>query len=160
MPESARSWREREALIEVSAAIAARDEEGLRRAFRLTSGMAAPADVDEVILQAHLFVGYPLALEAFRVWREITPAEAINQEGSSAPHHRGEEVCGAVYGSAYQKLLDSVQALHPDLGRWMLEVGYGRVIGRRSLDLATRELCIAALLAVCARLPECRSHSG
>jgi len=30
----------------------------------------------------------------------------------------------------------------------MVSGGYGRVIGRPGLDLATRELCIAALLAV------------
>lgn len=72
--------------------------------------------------------------------------------------HRGETVCRAVYGSAYEKLLNAVDELHPDLGRWMLEVGYGRVIGRPALDLVTRELCIGALLAVWRTPRQLHSH--
>jgi 4-carboxymuconolactone decarboxylase len=36
--------------------------------------------------------------------------------------------------------------------------GYGRVIGRPGLDLATRELCIAALLAVWKSPRQLHSH--
>ncbi|HEX5871745.1 MAG TPA: carboxymuconolactone decarboxylase family protein, partial [Longimicrobium sp.] len=46
------------------------------------------------------------------------------------------------------KLRENVRGLHPDVDGWMVTGGYGRVIGRPGLDLATRELCIAALLAV------------
>ena len=37
-------------------------------------------------------------------------------------------------------------ALHPDLDRWMIEEGYGKVLGRPRLDLPERELCISSLL--------------
>jgi 4-carboxymuconolactone decarboxylase len=40
----------------------------------------------------------------------------------------------------------------------MVEGGYGRVIGRPGLDLATRELCIAALLAVWGAPRQLHSH--
>ena len=40
----------------------------------------------------------------------------------------------------------------------MVEGGYGRVIGRPGLDLATRELCIAALLAVWDSPRQLHSH--
>ena len=154
-----RSWSEREALIDVSAAIAAREEAALRRAFRMAVRTAAADDVDEVILQAHLFVGYPIALEAFRIWREIAPgAGNPDREDGVDWRGRGGAVCAAVYGTAYEKLLATVDELHPELGRLMLEVGYGRVIGRPRVDLATRELCIAALLAVWGTPRQLHSH--
>ena len=57
-------------------------------------------------------------------------------------------MCAAVYGANYAKLRENVRGLHPDVDGWMVTGGYGRVIGRPGLDLKTRELCIAALLAV------------
>ena len=53
-----------------------------------------------------------------------------------------------MYGGQYERLRRNVRDLHPDLERWMVVEGYGKVLGRPGLDLATRELCIAALLAV------------
>ncbi|HVH12793.1 MAG TPA: carboxymuconolactone decarboxylase family protein, partial [Longimicrobium sp.] len=61
---------------------------------------------------------------------------------------RGERVCAAVYGANYGALRINVGRLHPDVDGWMATGGYGRVLGRPGLDLATRELCVAALLAV------------
>lgn len=134
-------------LARVSAAVAARDESRLDEALR--EAVACPRDtVDEVLLQAHLFVGFPLALEALMRWREVCghpPAEPLD-EAPALWSRRGVEVCERVYGANYPKLRANVQAVHPDLDRWMVEGGYGRVIGRPGLDLAIRELCIAALL--------------
>src|SRR5699024_4730699 len=67
-------------------------------------------------------------------------------------------VCARVYGRNYEKLRHNVGRLHPDVDHWMVEGGYGRVIGRPGLDLATRELCIAALLAVWDSPRQLHSH--
>jgi len=40
----------------------------------------------------------------------------------------------------------------------MVVEGYGKVLGRPGLDLATRELCIAGLLAVLQAPPQLYSH--
>ena len=61
---------------------------------------------------------------------------------------RGEEVCATVYGGQYGRLRENIRALHPEMEGWMLEEGYGKVLGRPGLALATRELCIVGLLAV------------
>ena len=37
--------------------------------------------------------------------------------------------------------------VHPELDRWAVVEGYGKVLGRPGLDLATRELCVGAMLA-------------
>jgi len=45
-------------------------------------------------------------------------------------------------------LRENIRDLHPDMERWMVKEGYGKVLGRPGLSLADRELCISALLAV------------
>ncbi len=140
----------RRALLRVAAALATRDEAAVRAAMVDARDAAPSGAVDEVLLQSHLFVGFPDALNALAVWREVsgTPAPASAGEEPAAWTARGERVCAAVYGANYGKLRENVERLHPDVDGWMATGGYGRVIGRPGLDLATRELCIAALLAV------------
>lgn len=141
---------EQEALVRVSAALATRDPDAIRAGLEAAVSAARPGAVDEVILQAHLFIGFPDALNALQTWREVgaTTPVAFGPESPALWEARGAEVCAAVYGGNYAKLRANVGALHPDLDRWMVVGGYGRVIGRPGLDLPTRELCIAALLAV------------
>ena len=138
------------ALLRVAAALGTRDAGAVRHALEEAREAADAAAVEEVILQSHLFVGFPDALNALGAWREVggLPAPAASGEDASQWEARGERVCAAVYGANYGKLRENVRALHPDFEGWMVAGGYGRVIGRPGLDLKTRELCIAALLAV------------
>jgi 4-carboxymuconolactone decarboxylase len=148
MPEAQLSALQR-ALVGVSAALATRDPARIDDALQRAATCADPVLVDEIILQSHLFVGFPDALNALLAWRGVVahaPEDA--PEDPAAWERRGPEVCERVYGSNYAKLRDNVRALHPDFDRWMVVGGYGRVIGRDAVDLVTRELCIAALLAV------------
>lgn len=154
----------RRSLVEVSVALAARETEELRGALERAAGEAGREAVDEVLLQSHLFLGFPAALEALRMWREIAepPAEDPDPlggtESARAREERGERVCRRVYGPSYETLRSSVRGLHPALDRWMVRTGYGTVLGRPGLDLAARELCICALLAVTDFERQLRSH--
>jgi len=139
----------REALVGVSAALAGGDGARIDAALRRAALEAEAGEVEEVLLQSHLFLGYPASLNGFARWRELSGREA--GEASEDRHtwtERGEAVCRVVYGGQYEGLRANVRRLHPDMERWMVEDGYGRVLGRPGLDLATRELCIVALLAV------------
>jgi 4-carboxymuconolactone decarboxylase len=150
----------RAALVRVSASLAARDADTVRAALATAAERADPTAVEEVILQAHLFVGFPDALNALAVWREVSGTAAPEGPGDDPAGWtaRGEAVCARVYGANYGKLRENVRALHPEFEAWMVEGGYGRVIGRAGLDLATRELCIAALLAVWGAPRQLHSH--
>jgi len=138
------------ALLRVAAALGTRDAGRVRAALEGAHDVADATAVEEVILQSHLFVGFPDALNALGTWRERSglPAPAGLGEAAAGWESRGEAVCEAVYGANYGKLRENVRALHPDFEGWMVTGGYGRVIGRPGLELRTRELCIAALLAV------------
>ncbi len=151
-------------LIELSAALGAGD----RRAVEAALGAAgeerlAVREVEEALLQAYLFVGFPPVLRAMAVWRAGCGAEPPDapeeaRTGGAAWRRRGEALCRRVYGSAYEKLRGRVRRLHPALDRWMVEEGYGKVLSRPGLDPVRRELCVVALLAAAGHLPQLHSH--
>lgn len=109
----------------------------------------APDEAEEVLLQSHLFLGYPVALNALGLWRRRTgrPAPPPVDEGPAVWRERGVEVCRAVYAGQYEALRDLMAQVHPDLDAWAVTDGYGKVLGRPGLDLPTRELCVVAMLA-------------
>ncbi len=71
---------------------------------------------------------------------------------------RGAAVCATVYGGQYDRLRVNVARLHPLYGRWMVEGGYGRVLGRPALGLGLRELCIVGQLAALGASRQLYSH--
>ena len=152
------------ALVDLSAAAVAADEATLTRCLERARSDADPARVEEVILQSYLFLGFPAALDVMKRWREVagpTPASAAQRYEPAALDRwraRGEEICRRVYGSNYEKLRANVTAIHPELDRWMVLEGYGKVLGREGLDLTARELCIVAQLTAARREVQLHSH--
>src|SRR5438876_8598594 len=156
------------ALVQVAAALAEGKEPALRQ--RLVAARAAAVPdiwIEELLLQSLLVVGYPLALVAFGVWREVSGpvsgprdggGEELAHEDWQAWAQRGSTVCAAVYGRAYHKLLLNLRALHPALEDLVLVDAYGKVIGRPGLDLKRRELCTVAAIAVLGTARQLHSH--
>ena len=137
------------ALVELSSAIARGARGEWRERMRAAQSVAQPEAIEEAILQSYLFLGYPTALQALAVWRELMD-DAITIEGLETPENlraRGERVCATVYGGQYERLRANITRLHPDVEAWMISEGYGKVLGRPGLELKTRELCIIGLLA-------------
>jgi 4-carboxymuconolactone decarboxylase len=149
-------------LVRVSAAIAALDEQSLRQVMESAAAKSDSSLVEEVILQSYLFAGFPRALNAARIWRTFVSAPAKetlpDSGGLDEWRRRGEKTCATVYGEAYEKLRQNVRALHPLLDEWMVVDGYGKVLSRPGLDLATRELCIVAACAASGQQRQLHSH--
>ena len=141
---------ETEALIRLAAAMSSPNPALLTEAMRHAAGAADRVAAEEVLLQGYLFLGYPAVLRAWAMWRTIAGGSAVAvapEESRADWAERGAQVCARIYGGAYERLRQNVAGLHPDLERWMVEEGYGKVLGRPGLDLKERELCIVALLA-------------
>lgn len=152
-------------LVRFAAAIAQGYEPELReRVGPLRSSQVPAAWVEELLLQSLLMVGYPRTLIAFGIWRKFSglrPADHdpdLDYNRAAEWTKRGEELCAVVYGENYQKLRDSVQALHPAIDSWMITEGYGRTLGRPGLDLRRRELCTVAQTAVLEAPRQLHSH--
>jgi len=152
------------ALIRVSGALASSDGAALADALSDARGVAEDSEVEEVLLQSYLFLGFPASLNGMAAWRELTGGLDDDGSAGQAPfdytlwHDRGREVCEAVYSSRYGQLRENVRELHPDLEQWMLVEGYGKVLGRSGLSLVMRELCIVATLAVMGVPKQLYSH--
>jgi 4-carboxymuconolactone decarboxylase len=152
-------------LVRFAAAIAQGYEPELReRVGALRSSQVPAGWVEELLLQSLLMVGYPRALIAFTVWRNLSAVPAPDadpdQDYARAGEwaRRGEELCAVVYGENYGKLRQSVRALHPAVDSWMVTEGYGRTLARPGLDLRTRELCTVAQTAVLEAPRQLHSH--
>jgi 4-carboxymuconolactone decarboxylase len=160
LKKSPDAGRNRTSLIRLSAALASREDGLLREAMADAELICDPVEVEEVILQSYLFLGYPISLNAFGLWREVSKRESGPGAEDDWPAwiDRGRGVCSTVYGGAYEGLRRNVRALHPDMERWMVVEGYGKVLGRPGLDLVSRELCIVALLAVLGTPRQLYSH--
>ena len=105
----------------MSAALAAGDQAVVRRSLEGAAAAARHQDVEEVILQSYLFLGYPAALNGFAAWRAFSrKAPAATEDDAALWRARGQEVCRAVYGGQYPRLRDNVRDLHPDMERWMV----------------------------------------
>ncbi len=147
-------------LSHLSAALAGREEERVREALEAARESGLPtAEIEETLLQAHLFIGFPDVLRAFFLWREMVSASAEREpEQGESWRDRGERLCRRIYAANYRKLRENVRTLHPDLDRWMVEGGYGRVLSRPGLPLPARELCIVSLLTAWRAPRQLHSH--
>jgi 4-carboxymuconolactone decarboxylase len=152
------------ALVRLAAAIATGRQELLAdRGRALVEAAAPPVWADELLLQSVLMVGYPRALIAAAVWREISGGPPVLEESPDGAEpalwrERGEATCRLIYGGNYQKLRDNVRRLHPALDAWMVTEGYGRTLARPGLDLGRRELCVVAQVAVLGAERQLHSH--
>ena len=148
-----------EGLLRLSAALGTPGRREWGAALEAASVSVDPLAIEEAILQAHLFAGFPTVLNVLTAWRMIHPGEASIPD-PSVPERRelGEALCRRVYGGAYGRLRDHVARLHPDLDRWAIEEGYGKTLSRPGLSTVERELCVVALLAAAGQAPQLRSH--
>lgn len=155
-----------ETAVRVAAATAAGGEALEREleaaARRCEEEAVDPVAVEEVLLQAHLFLGFPASLEGLARWRELGMIAAGGEADAPSPPEeraeRGGQLCRRVYGASYEKLRSNVRELHPALDRWMVERGYGEVLSRPGLPIEVRELCVIATLALAARPRQLHAH--
>ncbi|MCI0416852.1 carboxymuconolactone decarboxylase family protein [bacterium] len=141
------------ALVRISSCVALRNEPGLRKEFQeaLQGGLPI-TQIREAVLQTYLFAGYAATINAFILLNDLAPGntEFLREESASYEHwqRRGEELCQKIYGSQYEKLVQNMKQLHPDLSDWMIQEGYGKVLSRPFLSPVVRELLIVAMTAV------------
>jgi 4-carboxymuconolactone decarboxylase len=155
------------ALIRIAAAVAGAPLAVTRRVMAEALTVAPAVSllaVDEVLLQSCLFAGFPRALNATRVWREVSGEAAPDDDPATRQldpaelGRMGEKACREVYGHKYDALRQAVSRLHPALDAWMVADGYGKVLSRPGLALAQRELCIVAACVASEQAPQLKSH--
>ncbi len=140
-------------LVRISACVACRDESKLQLEIHTALQQKLSVTlIRETILQTYLFTGYAATINAFIVLNEtVESAEGFIREEQRTLElwkERGDELCRKIYGSQYDKLVQNMNRLHPDLAEWMVWEGYGKVLCRPFLSPLVRELLIIAMTAV------------
>jgi alkylhydroperoxidase/carboxymuconolactone decarboxylase family protein YurZ len=128
------------------------------------SGISEKA-IYETIVQSYLFLGFPRMIEAALVYNEIygDKKERRRLRGISPEESRrwladGERLCMRVYGRNYTRLREKFLAISPEIFRWMVLEGYGKVLSRPGMNQVERELAEVAALIVDGRERQLLSH--
>ncbi len=102
----------------------------------------------ELVLQGHLFLGFPAAIEAFTALDGTFKTRKKTGERSLVWRvKKGEVLCRRIYREKFPVLMQSLKKKSPELANWIIEEGYGKVLSRRGASLCLREFFSAALLA-------------
>jgi 4-carboxymuconolactone decarboxylase len=120
----------------------------------------------EVVLQSYLFLGFPRMLQAAQDLQSVWPAteggESQLRPVSAAEGERwfdrGMKLYGRVYGSNSRLLQRRVEKMAPEIFRWMVIEGYGKVLSREGLQSIDRELAVVACLIIENHAPQLHSH--
>lgn len=155
-----------DALVMASVSAVMNDTQTLRstiRHFVRSEGDAIM--LHEALLQAYLFAGFPVALEALAIADEecrlllgsITWPQAEPYD-ESLFRVRGEELCRRIYGNVFEKMMSRLGHITPELSSWMIVEGYGKTLSRSNLPITLRELCIVGILAALERENQLKSH--
>ena len=119
----------------------------------------------EIILQSYLFLGFPRMLQAADTLNQVLPLKLlsaefsqINEKEAENWHLEGINLCKSIYQEKYEPLKDKVMDMAPEVFRWMVHEGYGKVLSRKKLSIITRELSIIAFLMMENRERQLHSH--
>ncbi len=119
----------------------------------------------ETILQSYLFLGFPRMIEAGLAFNAVygdidshRDLEPISSSESVDWFNNGIELCQKVYGKNYNVLKDRFMSMSPEIFRWMVIEGYGKVLTRPGLSQIERELAEVAALIVDKRQRQLVSH--
>ena len=162
-PESYASSR---AIALYSAAIALADDSLMSTAIRagLRRGVSG-TQFYEIVLQSYLFLGFPRMLIAAdclnRVIPDFDPPRpplAVSAEEAREWIDRGVGLCKEVYDKNYELLKARVEGMAPEIFRWMVFEGYGKVLSRPDLGIVDREMAIVACLIMENRPSQLYSH--
>lgn len=74
-------------------------------------------------------------------------------------YERGLQKLDEIDGQQGQRVIDSLKDIAPDLGRYIIEFGFGDIYSRPALDLKSREIAVvAALTALGNAAPQLKVH--
>jgi 4-carboxymuconolactone decarboxylase len=149
-----------------SAAIALADDAAMTAAVQVGRRYGLGRDCFyEMVLQSYLFLGFPRMLTAaehlagqYKEQVGNVSLDAVSADEAAEWFERGLALCRRVYGDNYDRLRDRVMNMAPEVFRWMVFEGYGKVLSRPGVDPVERELAVVACLMMENRPKQLFSH--
>jgi len=141
----------------ISSATTLNDTEILAEWLPRCKGVLNQEAVEEAILQTLLFAGFPKTIEALKQLRRHFPKSSPGKQVVD-PQKSGLDTSRIIYGKHHKRLVQVMDELHPDLTRWMIEDGYGRILSRSGLSIKHREIAVIASLMASGMVNQFRAH--
>lgn len=117
--------------------------------------------LEETLLQAVLFFGFPRCVSAFEVLQQHWPADA--SRGGAVPRRQqraaGGELFDAIYGRNSAAVREMLRGFHQEFHDFVVEAAYGRILSRPGLGKRLRELLSVGALAVLRQIPQLVGHA-
>jgi 4-carboxymuconolactone decarboxylase len=125
------------------------------------------AEIIELMLHLAVYAGFPAALNGVFAAKEVFDDRGLVCAPQVAPRPveaerfpKGWEALMQIDGHAGEKVIASLADVAPDLGRFIIEFGFGDIYTRPGLDLLQRELItVAALTALGTAAPQLGVHA-
>lgn len=108
------------------------------------------ADLEETLLQAVLFCGFPRVVTAFEHLAECWPPGRPPGGGALPPAEQAaasRQLFATIYGTNAPAVDAMLRAFHADFHAFVLDVAYGRILTRPHLPPREREILAVAVLA-------------
>ncbi|WP_028478578.1 carboxymuconolactone decarboxylase family protein [Nocardia sp. CNY236] len=125
----------------------------------------SPTELVEAIVHVCLYAGFPASINGLTVAKTVFAERGIRPDvtradlGGMDRWERGLATLATVDGRAGQHVIESLNDIAPDLGRFLVEFAFGDVYPRGGLDLRQRELVtVAACTALGTVDPQLRIH--
>lgn len=150
-------------------ALAAQGDTAPQLRFHLDAALhvgLSPVEVVEALIHVVPFAGFPRALNAVTVARQVFADRGIAfqppvQTDEQDRYERGVRKLVEVDGQHGLDVIESLRDIAPDLGRYVVEFAFGDVYHRPWLTLPQRQLVtIGALTASGDTAPQLRVHLG
>jgi alkylhydroperoxidase/carboxymuconolactone decarboxylase family protein YurZ len=120
------------------------------------------SDLEETLLQAVLFCGFPRVVTAFEQLTAAWPV-ADPPTGGSLPVADQATAAQALFAAVYGRNAAAVDAMlrsfHADFHAFVLDVAYGRILARPALSAKDREVLAVGLLAAQDQVRQFAGHA-
>lgn len=119
-------------------------------------------ELEETLLQATLFFGFPRVVTAFERASATWPADRPENDGRVPDTERsaaGRELFDAIYAKNAPAVHTMLEDFHPEFHEFVLESAYGRILARPALSPLRRELLATAALAALRQTPQLIAHA-
>ena len=125
------------------------------------TGVGRP-DLEETILQATLFFGFPRSVTAFEVLNRNWPI-ASPPTGGGLPEaeqdQAGRKLFASIYGHNDAAVRGMLASFHSDFHDFVLRAAYGGILARPGLAPKTRELLAVGALSLMEQWPQFVAHA-
>lgn len=155
------SLNEIASLSELASAIATHRTENAEKVLKNLKKLKINAEkIYETIIHSYLFCGYPAVIETLKLFKIYFPEFKSEYQGYDILKYNssGNLNCKLVYKNNFKKLIANMMFLSPEMKEWMIIEGYGKVMGRKGLNLKNREFLNLSILTTIFYKNQLHSH--